>query len=79
MYLTKIKGFDPRKLCAVTLLMEGTLEEVCDRERRLNSIAAKYGGIPGGAKNGEIGYTLTFVIAYLRVRILFIKILSLNV
>ncbi|XP_041978491.1 alkyldihydroxyacetonephosphate synthase [Aricia agestis] len=66
MYLTKLKGFDLKKLCAVTLLIEGTLEEVTDREKKLNTIAAKYGGIPGGAKNGEIGYTLTFVIAYLR-------------
>ncbi|XP_045448843.1 alkyldihydroxyacetonephosphate synthase [Melitaea cinxia] len=65
-YITKIKGFDPLKLCVVTLLMEGTEEKVANSEKKLNSIAAQYGGVPGGAKNGEIGYTLTFVIAYLR-------------
>ncbi|CAH3832121.1 unnamed protein product [Pieris brassicae] len=66
LYITKIKGFDPMKLCVVTLLMEGKLDQVTERETQLNSIAAKFGGIPGGAKNGEIGYTLTFVIAYIR-------------
>ncbi|PZC82264.1 alkyldihydroxyacetonephosphate synthase [Helicoverpa armigera] len=66
LYITKIKGFDPAKLCVVTLLMEGSAEEVAEREKKLNAIAAKYGGIPAGATNGENGYTLTFVIAYLR-------------
>ncbi|KAG6448969.1 hypothetical protein O3G_MSEX005815 [Manduca sexta] len=66
LYITRIKGFDPKKLCVVTLLMEGSSEEVAEREKKLNSIAAKYGGVPAGASNGETGYTLTFVIAYLR-------------
>ncbi|XP_075973855.1 alkyldihydroxyacetonephosphate synthase [Anticarsia gemmatalis] len=65
-YISKIKGFDPAKLCVVTLLIEGTAEQVDDREKKLNAIAAQYGGIPAGATNGENGYTLTFVIAYLR-------------
>lgn len=67
LYITKIKGFDPAKLCVVTLLMEGSAEEVSERESKLNNIAAQFGGIPAGATNGENGYTLTFVIAYLRV------------
>ncbi|KAJ8728349.1 hypothetical protein PYW08_016734 [Mythimna loreyi] len=66
LYITKIKGFDPAKLCVVTLLMEGSAEQVADREAKLNNIAAQFGGIPAGATNGENGYTLTFVIAYLR-------------
>lgn len=66
LYITKIKGFDPAKLCVVTLLIEGTSEQVADREKKLNAIAAQFGGIPAGASNGENGYTLTFVIAYLR-------------
>ncbi|KAJ2939722.1 hypothetical protein O0L34_g17915 [Tuta absoluta] len=65
-YITSIKGFQPDKLCVVTLLMEGTAEEVQERLKKLNAIAAKYGGIPAGATNGERGYTLTFVIAYIR-------------
>ncbi|KAL4708720.1 hypothetical protein ACJJTC_017399 [Scirpophaga incertulas] len=66
-YITRIKGFDPTKLCVVTLLMEGTPQSVAERERILNRIAAAFGGVPAGAENGERGYTLTFVIAYLRV------------
>lgn len=66
LYITRIKGFDPLKLCVVTLLMEGTEEKVREQERALNGIAARHGGVPAGAGNGETGYTLTFVIAYLR-------------
>ncbi|XP_072931713.1 alkylglycerone-phosphate synthase [Epargyreus clarus] len=65
-YITKIKGFDPEKLCVVTLLMEGSADHVAEREKMLNAIAAQFGGVPGGANNGRVGYTLTFVIAYLR-------------
>lgn len=67
LYITKIKGFDQHKLCVVTLLMEGSSEDVTEQEKRLNSIASDYGGIPAGATNGERGYTFTFVIAYIRV------------
>lgn len=66
LYITKIKGFAADKLCVVTLLMEGTSQQVTDREKRLNSIASDFGGIPAGSTNGERGYTLTFVIAYIR-------------
>ncbi|CAG9785909.1 unnamed protein product [Diatraea saccharalis] len=66
MYITRIKGFDPAQLCVVTLLLEGDSEQVCERERRLHEVAAQWGGVPAGADNGERGYTLTFVIAYLR-------------
>ncbi|PVD35874.1 hypothetical protein C0Q70_02843 [Pomacea canaliculata] len=65
-YITKLKGFDPNKLAVATLLFEGTKEEVAALEKRVYEIAAKFGGLPGGADNGERGYMLTFVIAYLR-------------
>ncbi|XP_047995199.1 alkyldihydroxyacetonephosphate synthase [Leguminivora glycinivorella] len=65
-YITRIKGFDPEKLCVVTLLFEGEADEVTEREKRINAIATKYGGVPAGATNGERGYTFTFVIAYIR-------------
>ncbi|RVE45388.1 hypothetical protein evm_009960 [Chilo suppressalis] len=65
-YITRIKGFDPTKLCVVTLLMEGEADQVASSYAGLRQIAAQYGGIPAGAENGERGYTLTFVIAYLR-------------
>ncbi|XP_053607692.1 alkyldihydroxyacetonephosphate synthase [Plodia interpunctella] len=66
LYITKIKGFDPEKLCVVTLLMEGSSEEVADIEKKLKRTATQFGGVPAGADNGRRGYTLTFVIAYLR-------------
>ncbi|XP_076437357.1 alkyldihydroxyacetonephosphate synthase, peroxisomal-like [Babylonia areolata] len=65
-YVTKLKGFDPTKLAVATLLFEGAKEVVAAQEKRVYEIAAKYGGIPGGADNGERGYMLTFVIAYIR-------------
>lgn len=66
-YLTKVKGFDMNQLCVATLLYEGSEEDVVAQEKKINAIAAGLGGMPGGAKNGERGYVLTFVIAYIRV------------
>ncbi|XP_065920530.1 alkyldihydroxyacetonephosphate synthase, peroxisomal-like [Dysidea avara] len=65
-YLTRFKGYEVDKIAACTLLLEGTAAEVSTQEQRLYSIAAKYGGIPGGEENGKKGYMLTFVIAYIR-------------
>ncbi|XP_025831600.1 alkyldihydroxyacetonephosphate synthase-like [Agrilus planipennis] len=65
-YLTKIKGFDVDSMCVATLLFEGDKEDIEGNEKKINRIAAKYGGIPAGERNGERGYLLTFVIAYIR-------------
>ena len=65
-YITKIKGFDPQKMSVATLLFEGSNEEVAAQEKRVYEIAAQFGGLPAGAENGERGYMLTFVIAYIR-------------
>jgi hypothetical protein len=45
----------------------GNTNDVEVQEKRIYDIAARYGGIPGGEANGERGYMLTFVIAYIRV------------
>jgi len=45
----------------------GNEDSIVQQEAKIFSIAAKYGGIPGGERNGERGYNLTFVIAYIRV------------
>ncbi|KAK7067684.1 hypothetical protein SK128_001353, partial [Halocaridina rubra] len=66
MYLTRIKGFDVHSMCVATLLFEGSEYEVNQHEKRLYDIALKNGGIPAGEANGQRGYTLTFVIAYIR-------------
>lgn len=66
-YITKIKGYGFNTLCVMTLLFEGDEDEVKDQEKKVYGIAEKFGGFPAGETNGERGYMLTFVIAYLRV------------
>uniref|UniRef100_A0AAY4EW24 Alkylglycerone-phosphate synthase n=1 Tax=Denticeps clupeoides TaxID=299321 RepID=A0AAY4EW24_9TELE len=65
-YITKFKGFDPHHLCVATLLFEGDREKVLQHEKLVYDIAAKFGGLAAGEDNGQRGYMLTFVIAYLR-------------
>lgn len=65
-YITKIKGFDVNQMCVTTLVFEGDQKDVELQEKKIYDIAAQYGGIPAGEANGERGYMLTFVIAYIR-------------
>ncbi len=65
-YLLQIKGFDPRQLAAATIVMEGSAAEVDYQEATIKRIAARHGGISGGAHNGQRGYMLTYAIAYIR-------------
>ncbi|CAH0564681.1 unnamed protein product [Brassicogethes aeneus] len=66
LYVTKIRGFDPDKMCVMTLLFEGDDCDVKSHEKKVTSIGMMFGGLPAGATNGERGYMLTFVIAYIR-------------
>ncbi|XP_030759245.1 alkyldihydroxyacetonephosphate synthase isoform X2 [Sitophilus oryzae] len=65
-YVTKIKKFDPDRMCVMTLLFEGDENEVKVSEKRIYDIAATFRGVPAGETNGERGYMLTFLIAYIR-------------
>ncbi|MEZ4517671.1 MAG: FAD-binding oxidoreductase [Chloroflexota bacterium] len=65
-YLTSVKGFDPRELCAATIVMEGSAEEVAYQEKVIKRLAGKYGAVSGGEGNGKRGYMLTYAIAYIR-------------
>ncbi|NWR69510.1 ADAS protein, partial [Centropus unirufus] len=65
-YITKFRGFDPNLLCVATLLFEGDREKVLQHEKQVYDIATKFGGLAAGEDNGQRGYMLTFVIAYLR-------------
>lgn len=65
-YVTKIKGFDQTQLAVATLLFEGTAADVAQQQQRVYAIAQSHGGLLAGEENGRRGYTLTFVIAYLR-------------
>src|SRR5206468_4073534 len=62
-YVTKIKGFDPHKMVACTLVFEGTAAEVAQQQRDVYRIAPKHHGMKAGAENGRRGYQLTFSIA----------------
>ncbi|XP_050422434.1 alkyldihydroxyacetonephosphate synthase-like [Adelges cooleyi] len=65
-YLTGICGFRLDSVCVMTLLFEGTRSEVDNHKNRIFQIAASFNGVIAGEKNGERGYMLTFVIAYIR-------------
>jgi alkyldihydroxyacetonephosphate synthase len=65
-FVTKIKGFDPEKMVACTLVFEGSHPEVREQQRDLYRIAARHGGMEAGSENGRRGYQLTYSIAYIR-------------
>lgn len=64
--LSSVKGFDVKKMVACTIVMEGTAQEVAQQYKTIFSLAKKFGGMSGGASNGQRGYMLTFGIAYIR-------------
>lgn len=55
-YLTKIKGFDFKKMAAGTIMFEGSKEEVARQRANINRLYPKFGGILGGSENGMKGY-----------------------
>ena len=61
-----MKGFDPHQMVAATMVLEGSKDEVEYQHRVVLETAKKFGGISGGAGNGERGYMLTYAIAYIR-------------
>jgi alkyldihydroxyacetonephosphate synthase len=65
-FVTRVKGFDPERMTACTLVFEGTRDEVAAQRRSVYEIARRHGGLKGGAENGRRGYQLTFGIAYIR-------------
>ena len=66
LFVTKLKGFEPQKMVAVTLVFEGSKAEVEAQEEAVYRIAAKNGGMKAGGENGRRGYQLTYGIAYIR-------------
>jgi alkyldihydroxyacetonephosphate synthase len=65
-YVLKLRGFDPERMVACTLLFEGSEDEVIAQERSVYRLASAHGGMKAGGENGERGYQLTFAIAYIR-------------
>jgi alkyldihydroxyacetonephosphate synthase len=66
LFVTKIKGFEPFKMVACTLVFEGTRQEVSQQQHELYRIATRHHGMKAGAENGRRGYQLTYSIAYIR-------------
>lgn len=66
LYVLRVRGFDPQRMVASTLVMEGSAREVADQWRAVRRIGRGHGGLPGGADGGRRGYQATFAIAYIR-------------
>lgn len=49
-------------------------EDVANNFKKISKIAQSFGGICAGENNGKLGYNLTFIIAYIRVRLMSVKI-----
>lgn len=65
-FVTRVKGFDPYQMVALTLVFEGSRQEVERQQKDVYAIAARHGGMKAGAENGRRGYQLTYSIAYIR-------------
>ena len=65
-FLIKMKGFEVDKMVLMTVMMEGTHDDVKRQSANLISVCASHGGLNAGAEAGYRGYFLTYMIAYLR-------------
>ena len=65
-YITRIRGFEPDKMVAATIVMEGSKAEVAYQQSNVNRLASRYHGLPAGSDAGRRGYMLTYAIAYIR-------------
>lgn len=65
-FVTKVKGYDPDRMVACTLLFEGSKAEVAAQHAAVRRVAKRHHGMMAGAENGRRGYQLTFGIAYIR-------------
>ncbi|MDJ0869614.1 MAG: FAD-binding oxidoreductase [Myxococcota bacterium] len=66
LYVTRLRGFDPDRMVACTLVYEGSRSEVEAQEAAAKQLFGRHGGMQAGAENGKRGYQLTFGIAYIR-------------
>lgn len=64
--VTRLKGFEPDRMVACSLVFEGRKQKVTAQEQLVYGIARRHGGMKAGSENGKKGYELTFSIAYIR-------------
>ncbi|CEL97045.1 unnamed protein product [Vitrella brassicaformis CCMP3155] len=65
-YLLRVRGFDPYRLVAATVLLEGDEGHVKYVGGATREIARRWGAVEAGEEAGRLGYFLTFMIAYIR-------------
>ena len=65
-YVLNARGFDPNRMVAATIVMEGSRREVAYQEANIYALARQFKGLAAGAENGHRGYMLTYAIAYIR-------------
>ena len=65
-FVLTVKGFQPDKMCACTLVYEGTSETTALQMMQVNTLAEGCKGMVAGSENGMRGYFLTYMIAYIR-------------
>lgn len=65
-FIFNILGFKQTDVCACTIVMEGTRDEVRYQENMIYGLAKNHDAVKGGETNGKRGYMLTFAIAYIR-------------
>lgn len=66
LYVTGLRGFDPQRMVACTLVYEGRRVEVERQEAQVRRLLKRHGGLRAGPENGKRGYQMTFGIAYIR-------------
>jgi len=74
--VTGLRGFDPNKMVACTLVFEGSADDVARQEQTVRRLATPLGGMRAGAENGRKGYELTFGIAYIRDFVMRLRVLG---
>ena len=65
-YVLRLKGFDPDKMVACTIVYEGSSELVRMQMAAVKRCLRRYDGLAAGAQAGKDGYNLTYAIAYIR-------------
>lgn len=65
-FVTKVRGLEPTKMVACTLLYEGAADEVAREMATVQRLSKARGAMRAGSENGKKGYQLTFGIAYIR-------------
>jgi len=65
-YLLNIRKFKPQEICMATIVYEGNAEEVAMQQGQILKLGKQFHGISAGPENGQRGYFLTYMIAYIR-------------